>query len=155
MSVGLTNQYVEKTGGKLLKKNFLGCYPCDLQPTIKTKTFSVVFNLSKHNEEGSHFVCIYSNKQKITYFDSFGESCFNPLIKKFLCKNSKNRKVEYNDTKIQDNSSNFCGVFCLAFLMSQERQIPIDKFVAMFDSKNLTFNDKISTQFIKTCKLFY
>lgn len=72
---GLTNQYVEDLGKTLLtaKMNFLGVFPCDLQPTIKAKTFSLIFNTGDSSTAGEHFVAIFANKRTLYYFDSFGK----------------------------------------------------------------------------------
>ena len=98
MVKGLSNNYVEKTGFKLLQ-TFLGCYPSDLQPKSKKSTFSVIFNLSKHNEPGTHFVAIYSTKDKIIYFDSLGAPCTNKLIKKLLEAARKRKKIYLQQNK--------------------------------------------------------
>ena len=139
--MSFTNGYIEKTGCKVLK-NFIGCFPADLQPITKKQQFSLVFNLSKHNEEGSHFVAIYKNKHQLIYFDSFGEPPQKKLIKQFLKKHEKNRKFLYNKIKIQDDTSYFCGIFCLSFLVSQENNMSLKNFLNNFDKINLTQNDK-------------
>ena len=68
--MSITNGYIEKTGFNIFKK-FLGCFPADFQPVTRKKTFSIVFNFSKHNEKGTHFVAIFTEKKKLIYFDSF------------------------------------------------------------------------------------
>ena len=70
--MSFTNGYIEKTGCKFLR-DFIGCFPTDLQPITKKQQFSLIFNLSKHNEEGSHFVAVFENKHQLLYFDSFGK----------------------------------------------------------------------------------
>lgn len=146
--MGLTIEYVEKTGKKLFgKKHFLGCFPSDLQPKTKRNIFSIIFNLSKHNEEGSHYIAIFANKTKILYFDSFGNKCDNKDILKFIAKNKKNRKYRESKLEIQNCDSNFCGYFCLGFILSQELNTPFEKFLKMF-RKNLKLNDEIIIDYI-------
>jgi hypothetical protein len=53
---GLTNKYVEDFGRKHCK-NFIGTFPCNILPDVEENDiFSLVFNESRHDEEGSHFV---------------------------------------------------------------------------------------------------
>lgn len=151
--MSVTNGYIEKTGYKILK-NFIGCFPCDLQPKTRKNNFSIVYNLSKHDEEGTHFVAIYSNKNEIIYFDSFGEPIQNVLIKNFVKKYSKNKKYLYNKTKIQDNQSSFCGIFCLSFLSAMENKTNLKKFISNFNPTDLTKNDKICTNVLKSSILY-
>lgn len=146
--MSITNGYIEKTGFKILKK-FLGCFPADVQPQTRKTNFSIVFNLSRHNEEGTHFVAIYTDKEKLIYFDSFGESIKNILIKNFVKKHLKNKKFIYNKVKIQHEKSSFCGIFCLSFLAAQENQVSLKNYLNYFDKNNLNLNDEISTSVLK------
>ena len=72
MSKGLTNQYVEQLCKQLLKKHFIGVYPCDIQPKITKKNFSIVFNTGDSTTKGEHFIALYVKNKIIYYFDSFG-----------------------------------------------------------------------------------
>ena len=147
---GITNGYVEKLGKKILDKYFVGVFPCDLHPVLgKKKKMSLIFNLSKHNSDGSHFIAIYTNKNHIIYFDSFGKKCSNKYILKFINKNKKNRPIIYNRKNIQSSNSSFCGFFCLAFILSQKLNIPLKTHVKMYNSKNLMLNDKIVIDYIE------
>ena len=81
---GLTNEYVEKIGKKILGQIFLGTFPCDLHPKVKSKKmFCLVFNLSKHDTKGSHFIAVFASKKDIIYFDPYGGNLTNTFIKKF------------------------------------------------------------------------
>ena len=147
--MSFTNGYIEKTGFQCIN-NFLGCFPADLQPLTQKSSFAIIFNLSKHNEEGSHFIAIYKDKQKLIYFDSFGLPVHNNLIKSFLQKHKKYRKYTYNKTKLQDDSSSFCGLFCLSFLSAQDHNVSLNKYIKFFDLTNLKLNDQISTNVLKS-----
>lgn len=151
MAGGLTNGYIEKTGLKLLK-NFIGCYPVDLQPKNLKKEFSIIFNLSKHNELGTHFVAISNQKNTFVYFDSLGKPCTNNMLKSFIKANIKRKEYSYNRKKVQSDGSTFCGIFCLGFLLSQENKIPMNEFMKIFCKTNLRLNDEIILDFIKKCK---
>ena len=146
---GLSNKYIQNLGELMCGKNFAGVYPCDIQPQFNKRVhkFSVIFNTDKHNESGSHFVAIFCNKNKLFYFDPFGKKCTNKYIKKFIVKHLKDRKCFYNATPIQNIKSLFCGLFCLSFIISENKQIPFKKYLFSF-SKNNKLNDSIVTEMI-------
>ena len=56
---GLTNVYIETFLHKYCKK-FFGCFSSNNLPTNMTDidSFSIICNLSKRNEEGTHFITI-------------------------------------------------------------------------------------------------
>jgi len=113
---GLTNQYVEELGKKILGKHFLGTFPCDIQPIVdKKKIFSLVFNLSKHDSKGSHFITIFADENNLLYFDPLGHKCENADILQFMTKVRSKRKMRTKFQKIQDCNSIFCGFFVLLF----------------------------------------
>lgn len=148
MSKGLTNKYLEELGVKLLPNSFLGVYPCDLQPVVKKSTFSVIFNTDKSKGLGKHFVAIFANGNEIIYFDPFGEKVTNKDILKFLDDNVKNRKFYCNCTQVQADESNFCGYFCLSFLLSMYKHKSYSKFMKIFDLNHLLKNNKIVTNYL-------
>lgn len=147
MSSGLTNLYVEKLGKYICGRIFLGVYPCDALPSInKLKTFSIIFNLSKHDEEGTHFVSFVFKNNTLFYFDSLGAKLSNINLVKFVKKISPKRFIQL-DTRIQDNTSNFCGFFCLSFIAAFKNNISLKNFFNIF-SKNLKLNDDIVIRFL-------
>jgi hypothetical protein len=148
---GLTNAYVEKIGKKILGDIFLGTFPCDFHPNINNmKTFCLVFNLSKHNTTGTHFVAIFASKNELIYFDPFGNKLNNKFILKFIKNNKHNRSFVSSKKCIQSCSSIFCGFYCLGFLLSQKKKIPIKTYLSIFDKEKLELNDKIIIEFIQS-----
>jgi hypothetical protein len=111
--------------------------------------FCLIFNLSKHNTKGSHFVAIYASKTELLYFDSYGKNITNKDIKAFINKNIKYRKLIVNRKCIQSCSSIFCGFYCLGFLLSQKLNIPLRSFISFFDLNNPNKNDEKIIQFIQ------
>ena len=149
MTAGLTIAYLEKLGKKLAPNIFLGVYPCDISPNTNNKpVFAVIFNLSKHNEEGTHYVAIFVTQNSVTYFDSFGKKCTNSDIKKFILPHKVNKKFISNSIQVQHDESNFCGFFSLAFILSQVLNISLKKFLKLFTRGNLLLNDDIVTKYI-------
>jgi len=144
---GLTNGYVENLGKKHCKY-FLGVFPCNVQPKINknTKNFSLIFNESKHDEDGTHFIAIYSRDNTIYYFDSLGLKCENEYILKFM--NQFGRNIIQNDKQIQSYNSIFCGYFCLSFITFMTKHDNVKKFLNIFNDKNLKLNDKIVVELL-------
>ena len=93
---------------------------------FKQYQFGVIFNLDKHNEPGSHWVCAYINtKQKhknygFYFFDSSGDS-MPTEINDFA--QYTNENIEDESFKIHANSirkqysTTECGMFCLFFIV--------------------------------------
>jgi len=145
---GLTNDFLEKISSTIIgKKMFLGVFSANVHPKIpKRKTFCLIFNTGKASTPGEHFVALFVTKTKVFYFDSFGQKSVQQDIDRFIFKTKK--ICVRNCTKIQDKTSNFCGLYSLAFLLWMKKNKPIGKFYAMFKTRNLKHNDNIVTKFI-------
>ena len=91
---GLSNVYLNNLLTPYCKY-FKGVFSCNTIPNFsKNQKFSCIINLSKENEEGTHYVSIFYDTKKIEYFDSFGYSNYNYDIQKYLDKLSSN--IIYN-----------------------------------------------------------
>jgi hypothetical protein len=153
MSKGLTNQYLEKICKKLFTNTqipFLGVYPGDIHPRVNKHSFSVIFNTGYSNTNGEHFVAVYVTKTKIHYFDSFGEETIKPKILEFLSGLNK-PLCELNCVTIQSDLSNFCGYYCLGFLLSKYKRMATHRFLSLFTTKPSISNDKTVVNFIIKC----
>lgn len=76
---------------------------------IKEKECGVV-NLDSIENDGTHWVCYYKNRNKKLYFDSFGlDPPFE--IKRYLGDN-----VLMSTFQIQKLGNNYCGHLCLKVL---------------------------------------
>lgn len=148
---GLTNGYITNIGKKIIGKTFLGSFPCNLIPNIEKKSnFSIILNLSKLEEEGTHFIAIYADATKLLYFDPLGNNCKNKYINNFITKNKKNRKVVKTFPTIQSDKSIFCGYFCLGFLLAMNLGDIFEDFFSIFSYDDLNQNDFKIIDFIQT-----
>ena len=68
---GISNVYIDKLMEKI-SRSYNGTFSIDNIPNFDDDVFSIIINLSKHHEKGTHFIAIYSLKDKILYFDSLG-----------------------------------------------------------------------------------
>lgn len=146
MSKGMTNGYLQSISKKILGKQFYGVFPCDLPPKPVKSKFFVIFNLSKHNEKGTHFVAIFYNSKKLYYFDPLGDKLTNGDILNFI-KTLKRKLIEEN-VKIQSDLSDFCGFFCLGYLLSKKLKMSSKIFFKQFNQINLLLNDEKIMKFI-------
>lgn len=88
---------------------------CLLQHRDRWNRFSIVCNLSEVNEPGTHFVSIIAFPSFVLYLDSLGQPCTVTSIVEFLRQLKK--PVFYNTRQIQDVSSDFCGLYCILFVL--------------------------------------
>lgn len=154
MIFGLKNSYVQNLLRELCPKTFKGVFPIDLIPNLyskkyRDKTISLVVNLDPHYKSGSHFVAFYKTKTNIVYFDSFGREP-NLELQKYL--QNFNLPIVISKSKIQSLLSNFCGFFCVGFILSQEIGFDLKKFLDLFHSceneHHLIQNDNLISCFI-------
>lgn len=149
-NTGLSNYELEEIGKKCLI-NFKGVYPSDSFPIIQhndIKFFSIIFNLSHHDKEGTHFIAVVKKKTRTYYFDSFGVPCSVPKLKASLQKITNH--LIYSNKKLQQNKSVFCGLFCLAFILHMQKNIKTDmiSFLKLFPC-SITNNDHFIKNLIK------
>jgi len=80
-----------------------------------TNRIGIIFNLDKHDEPGSHWVCAFVDypKKAAYYFDSYGLPPPNEIAR-FLerCKAQGCETILYNDIRHQRKNSE-CGMYCL------------------------------------------
>ena len=146
MKYGLSNVYLEWL---LLPrcKTFGGVYPCDDIPLFKSsEKFSVIINLSKRNERGTHFVAISYANEQLSYFDSFGMPCYNNHIRNYM--SSYATSYVYNNMTVQSVDSFFCGYYCACFCLAHDARVPLSRFVKHF-SRDCKRNEKVVEHLIK------
>ena len=135
---GVTNIFLQNVLIPLTEY-FKGVFSSDTIPYFNnSEKFSLIVNLSKHNEIGTHFIGIFYDKKYIYYFDSYGLPCLIPQIKVFL--NSFQCEVYYNKRSIQSIESSLCGIFCLNFIYLLEKGMSFEEYIHLF-TENTKHND--------------
>ena len=142
---GITNRYIEDLMSKL-PTNFKGVFSSDDIPLFTQSDVSFICNLSKRNEQGTHFIGVYISKNYIIYFDPFGLECYVQNICKYL--QIYNRQIVHSLSMIQHPSSLHCGYFCIGFVLAMNNNYSISMYQNIFNSKNLYLNDDIVCDFI-------
>ena len=148
---GLSNDYIEKLMYKLSvnPQKFKGVKPCDIfLNEIEQNQYSleggdsIIINLSSSNNSGSHFVSIHiSFNSEAEYFDSFGLPSFDSNINNAF--REANLSVLEFETSIQDISSQFCGFYCIAYLIWRELGLEKTRFAQLFNANSKIVNDTI------------
>ena len=146
ISSPLTNIEIETYLNTLNCKYFKGVFSADNIPNLKPP-FSIIVNLSKYNEIGSHFVTILADKKCICYIDTFGISCFINSIYQFL--HSFELNIFYNISTIQNIQSQGCGYYCILFVLYYENII---KNPIQWNLKHTNLNDKLCLYYLKIHK---
>jgi hypothetical protein len=104
---------------------------------------AIIYNLDKHDEPGSHWVCSFVNipKKEAYYFDSYGYEAPKE-VQTFLsrCHAQGIQKVFYNDIQHQRKGSE-CGMYCLFVIICLLRDKPF------FDICKNVINDDIINAF--------
>lgn len=124
-------------------KNFIVA-PADSLPkkTIKRPFYAIANTSKKSQPPGQHWIAFVfpKNNQNIGYFfDSYGLAPINKYHYDFLSRNCK--KIIFNSTQFQSNTSNVCGLYCLAFIDNLCRGKSYSSFLQQFDRDNLEKND--------------
>lgn len=128
----------------------------DIDPTLtKTKNFSIVVNILPINQshQVGHFISIIGRANSVLYIDTLGMECIFPPIARFLEKCQ--RPIFYNEKQIQSMSSNYCGLFCILFVLFFDRKKKkhkntTNRLLFYKKNKNLIKNDRLCEMYIRT-----
>ena len=90
----------------------MGCFFKDQIKLIENNK-SMIINLQDSNQPGSHWIALKRVNNTIFVFDSFGVR----YIPMDIFKIYKNLKIITDIYRIQDISSNLCGMFCILFIL--------------------------------------
>ena len=105
-------------------------------PKLKNNQSTIV-NLANSYFKGSHWIAMKFINNKLFYFDSYGI----PYIPDIIKKQYPNSKIITNIYRIQSNSSNECGKFCIMFIQSNiKNESDYIKFLLQFEKNNFENN---------------
>jgi len=129
-ALGLSGLYLERLLRSLPTPlhNFRGVFSIDAIPRLTSES-SIIFNLSRVAEKGSHFVAIYLSRERLYFFDSLGIISYlcHPTLQTELL-----RLTQYYDVPleivirepIQPMQSLFCGFYCIYFILLYDSAKP-------------------------------
>ena len=147
-----TNIYLKHQMRKI--RDFRGVFSCDRlfsqTPYRGQRSTSLIVNLSKFNEPGSHWVAIIEFKDRILYFDSFGQDCKNVHIRNYLM--TRGKEIYFNPFAIQHIFSNKCGYYCIGIILAVECEKSLSSFLKHFKRASIDNDYKLSHVLNKYCK---
>ena len=117
----------------------MGCFSKDQIKLIENNK-SMIINLQDSNQPGSHWIALKRVNNTIFVFDSFGIG----YIPVGTFKVFKNYKTITNIYRIQDISSNLCGMFCVLFILYDiKTKNNFINFLTLFNSNDFLKNELI------------
>ena len=129
---------------KLLENvpSFIGTYPRDKLPPIRTLPASLIVNTDPSDKPGEHWVAIHF-EETAEYFDSYGLPPYHKEICEYLERNSPDGNIIMNHVTLQTPGFSItCGHYCCLFVIFNQRGLDFEEMIAFF-SRNTFVNDVI------------
>ena len=137
------NKIMEKN--KYTNKIYLGTFARDELPHKISYPSAFILNTQPRSQTGEHWLAIYFDKNKNgIFFDSYGKSASSFKLKEFMKKHSKSYK--YNKVKLQSDTSSYCGVYVVLFLLHISKYFILESFLKKFKSPDE--NDNMIKKFL-------
>lgn len=110
-----------KAGKKLFGNKFIGVFPADQIPNMKTSEMCISNLDTTRTNNKQHWVGLYKNKDKTYFYDSFGRNNINilPQLKK-----KGGQIIDTEDDPEQGIMEANCGARCLAALWMMYKFTP-------------------------------
>ena len=116
-------------------KNYIDAFSKNNVPKLKNNE-STIANLANSYDKGTHWIAMKFYNNKLFHFDSYGIPFVVDIIKK------QYSKIITNIYRIQSDSSNECGKFCIMFIQSNiTNESDYIKFLLQFYQNNFEKND--------------
>lgn len=113
--IGISNIFINDVLFQYTKY-FKGVYSCDDIPSTQLlDKQSIIVNLSKTTEIGTHFIAFIKLKNTLYIFDSLKLDMYNEYISEYI--KTYRCKKKHSLFRIQSYDSEFCGFYCMAFVM--------------------------------------
>ena len=126
---------------------FLGVFARDKIPLKIKYPSCFIINTHTSSKQGEHWLSIYYNKNgEAEFFDSYGNHPSYYQLESYLDKTSS--KWTYNRKQIQSVISDFCGHYCVLFILHKCRNMSLDTFISKFSDSTIE-NDLLMLMFLK------
>ena len=133
----------------LLRDSVLGVFAADQLPrSLPTHPCGFIVNTDNSNQPGPHWLAFVTDDSGVDCFDSYGRSpgSYNPLLSMWI--HRYNKKVRVNATRLQSDSSNVCGLYCVLFLHDRLAGRTMSEIVNAWWSPDLRANDQFILNFM-------
>jgi len=128
------------------KQLYLGTFSVDNLPKKVVYPSCLIFNNQPSTLPGQHWIAVYfSEKRKSEFFDSLGKSPSYYGIEDYLKLHSI--EIIWSERILQSNNSEYCGFYCLLFLICRCKSRSLKYFLNLFDKAII--NDKTFDYLLK------
>ena len=129
-----------------IKQIYLGTLARNELPKKIIYPSAFILNTQPSMHGGEHWLAIYFDKKKKGYFfDSYGQSAASFKLEKYMKKHSKSLKE--NKVKLQSDTSSYCGVYAVLFLLHMSNNLTLESFLRKFKTPDK--NDAMIKLFFK------
>ena len=111
----------------------------------RIKDGAYIVNPDEYADVGTHEIALFSNRNEIVYFDSFGVEHIPEEIKEFV----GNKNIKANIFRLQANNSKTCGYFCIGFIDFMLAGKKWTDFTNLFSPHDFVKNDRIILSYFK------
>ena len=128
----------------VLNSNIVGVFAADQLPEhVANYPYGFIANTEKRQETGQHWCAFYIPRGgRGEFFDSYAQKpdVYNAYFDEWLKKHVLS--VKRNQTRIQSNYSNVCGLYCLFYLRQRLNGHSMEDIVKVFSDVNVNANDQ-------------
>jgi len=133
-----------------LLRYFLGIFSADTLPKFIKVNHFLICNTSPSTASTGHWYALFRpSSGAIEYFDSLGvdQLKVNQLNSHLKIRSLK--EIEFNETPVQDSTSDTCGHFCLYYIVQRLHNLDysFDELINEIFSSKISLNERIVTEF--------
>jgi hypothetical protein len=115
---------------------FKGAIAFDELPTKISRPSAYIINTHSRDKSGEHWLGIYFNtNNSVDFFDSFGMGPQFYRLENYLFK--YNSTINYNKYALQSLNSNYCGLYCVLFIIFKCKRKSFYNFLDIFKTDTL------------------
>ena len=129
-----------KTDGQTL---FYGTLPAKAGVPVKDEAYMI--NFDQYESIGTHWIALYVDVEKLTYFDSFGVEHIPKEFTKFI----GNNIIITNIYRMQVYNSITCGYFFIGFIDFMLQGKSLLKYTNLFCPNKYKTNDQVILKYFQ------
>ena len=126
----------------VLRDRVLGVFAADHLPqTLPPQACGFIVNTDLSSQPGTHWLAFFIRDKTVECFDSYGQhpGVYNPLFSRWIRRHAD--RVYINHTRLQSDTSNVCGLYCVYFLRQRLLGHSMPQIVERFSTSNPEAND--------------
>ena len=126
----------------VLRERVLGVFAADQLPTvIPFSPYGFIANTDVSSQPGTHWLAFFIVDNTVECFDSYGQhpGVYNALFSAWVQNQTGNVRV--NQTRLQSDTSNVCGLYCVYFLRQRLLGHSMRRIIQRFSLTDLEGND--------------